>query len=75
VTRDTRPLLVRRVPPDGVSAAFAQNVAAFVPKVPLEIAQPDHETVRSFVTVATARRCAKGGSRVWWYSWAMPNGA
>lgn len=75
MTRDTRPLLVRRVQPDSVSAAFAQKFAALMAKVPLEIAQPDHETVRSLVTVATARRWAKGGSRVWWYSWAMPNGA
>ena len=75
VTRDTRPPLVRRVPPDGVSAAFAQGFATFMPKVSLEIAQPDHEMVRSLVTVATARRWAKGGSRVLWYSCAIPNGA
>lgn len=75
MARDTRTLLVRRVPPDAVAAAFAQKFAVFVSKVPLKIAQPDHETVRSFVTVATARRWVNGGSRVWWYSRAIPNGA
>lgn len=56
VTRHTRAFLVGRVPPDRVSAALTQRFAALVAKVPLEIAQPDHETVRRFVTVATIRR-------------------
>lgn len=56
MTRHTRAFLVGRVPPDRVSAALTQRFAALVAKVPLKIAQPDHETVRRFVTVATIRR-------------------
>jgi hypothetical protein len=75
VTRHARASLVRRVSPDRVSAALTQRFATLVAKVPLEIAQPDHETVRRLVTVAITRRWVKGGSNVWWYSWAIPNGA
>lgn len=65
MTRHTCSPLVSRVPPDTVAAALAQKFAALVPQVPLQFAEPDHETVRSFVTVATARRWAKGGRSVW----------
>lgn len=68
MARDTRPLLIRCVPPDRMSAALAERFATLLAKVSFEITEPNHETVRKIVTVVAARRWVKGGNKVWWYS-------